>query len=250
MANKLHDLMGQHFGRLIVIQLDLEKSKPNRKYWKCQCECGNIKSIRMDCLTRKKNPTLSCGCYNKEQLQKTNHHKDYTNQKFGMLTPIKPLYKYRGKGDNKRMIWLCKCDCGNFTEVTSQDFQSGHSKSCGCLKSQGELKIKTLLRENNILFEKEKQFSNCVYSKKNTKPRFDFYVNNQYLIEYDGRQHFEADDTGWNTKEQLEITKARDAFKNNWCKEHNIPLIRIPYTHYNNLCIEDLKLETSSFIVK
>ena len=166
-----------------------------------------------------------------------------------MLTPIKPLYKYRGEGSNKRMIWLCQCDCGNFTEVVSVDFQSGHSKSCGCLKSHGELKVKNLLIENNIPFETEKQFPNCIYSKKNTKPRFDFYVNNQYLIEYDGRQHFQADKSGWNTEESLEITQNRDKFKNQWCKENHIPLIRIPYTHYDNLCLEDLLLETSKFLL-
>ena len=33
------------------------------------------------------------------------------------------------------------------------------------------------------------------------------------------------------------------------CKENNIPLIRIPYTHLNKLCLEDLLLETSNFIV-
>jgi len=127
---------------------------------------------------------------------------------------------------------------------------SRHTTSCGCNRSKGELKISQLLTKNNIPFDREKQFENCIYSKKNTKPRFDFYVNNQYIIEYDGRQHFESDKSGWNTPEQLALTKERDAFKNEYCKKHNIPLIRIPYTHYNNLCIEDLKLETSSFIIK
>ena len=36
--------------------------------------------------------------------------------------------------------------------------------------------------------------------------------------------------------------------KSQWCKENNIPLIRIPYTQYNNLTIDDLKLDTSNFI--
>jgi len=37
--------------------------------------------------------------------------------------------------------------------------------------------------------------------------------------------------------------------KNQWCKENNIPLIRIPYTHLKDLCIEDLLLETSNYVV-
>ena len=51
------------------------------------------------------------------------------------------------------------------------------------------------------------------------------------------------------SKEDFEKTKIHDAYKNQWCKENNIPLIRIPYTHLKDLCIEDLQLETSKFIV-
>lgn len=35
--------------------------------------------------------------------------------------------------------------------------------------------------------------------------------------------------------------------KNNYAWKNNFILIRIPYTHYNNLCLEDL-LENSTFI--
>ena len=35
-----------------------------------------------------------------------------------------------------------------------------------------------------------------------------------------------------------------------YAKEHNIPLIRIPYTRLNDLCLEDLLLETSTFIIE
>lgn len=52
-----------------------------------------------------------------------------------------------------------------------------------------------------------------------------------------------------NGVEQVELIQKRDEYKNNWCKEHHIPLIRIPYTHKNNLCLEDLLLETSKFVV-
>ena len=56
--------------------------------------------------------------------------------------------------------------------------------------------------------------------------------------------------TTWNNKENFLKTQERDALKNQWCKDNNIPLIRIPYTHLNNLKIEDLLLETSEYIVK
>ena len=34
-----------------------------------------------------------------------------------------------------------------------------------------------------------------------------------------------------------------DRIKDEWCKNNHIPLIRIKYTKYNTLCIEDLLLE-------
>lgn len=36
--------------------------------------------------------------------------------------------------------------------------------------------------------------------------------------------------------------------KNQYCIDNQIPIIRIPYTHFNDLCIEDLQLDTSNFI--
>ena len=247
MANKIRDLTGQRFGRLQVLELDLKKSTPNRKYWICRCDCGNIKSIRSDSLTSKKSPTLSCGCYLKQVLQNADHiNYDIQGKKFGKLTVIRPTDRRSSQG---KTIWFCECECGGTTEVLRDDLLRGHTTSCGCNRSKGELKIAQILSDNNISFEKEKQFKNCIYSQKNTKPRFDFYVENTYIIEFDGRQHFQSDNTGWNTEDQLKLTKQRDSFKNQWCKEHNIPLIRIPYTHYDNLCIEDLLLNTSKFIV-
>lgn len=56
------DKTGQRFGKLVVLEIDHERT--NRKtYWKCQCDCGNIKSVRSDSL----GIINSCGCIKKEQ---------------------------------------------------------------------------------------------------------------------------------------------------------------------------------------
>ena len=115
--------------------------------------------------------------------------------------------------------------------------------------SLGERKIQEILFDNNISFIREATFGTCLFEDTKYPAKFDFYINNKYLIEYDGEQHFSAKNKGWNTEEQLIKTQEHDAYKNQWCKDNNIPLIRIPYTHLNDLCIEDLKLETSHFIV-
>ena len=61
---------------------------------------------------------------------------DLTGQKFGMLTVIKRGKDYISPKGNKRVQWLCKCDCGNkeLILVASNNLTSKHTKSCGCLK--------------------------------------------------------------------------------------------------------------------
>ena len=65
----------------------------------------------------------------------------------------------------------------------------------------------------------------------------------RYAVEYDGIQHFEASNRGWNTEYHYKKTKINDKIKDEYCKSHNIPLIRIPYTKYDTLTIDDLILD-------
>ena len=59
------DLTGQRFGRLLVIR---EAGRKNGKVaWLCKCDCGREKVVCGSSLTRRKNPTVSCGCWNEEK---------------------------------------------------------------------------------------------------------------------------------------------------------------------------------------
>lgn len=250
-AQNFNDLTGQKFGRLTVLSKTDKRANNRCIIWHCLCDCGNEIDVASDRLLKKENGTKSCGCLQKEKVKITGHKlgKDLTNQKFGKLTPILLL-------DNKeKRTWLCRCDCGNICEVLSQYLLNGHVSSCGCMTtSKGEEKIKELLELNNINFISEKIFSTCKFKDTNYPAYFDFYVDNKYIIEYDGIQHFKPR-TFNNISQEKALenfvkVQEHDNYKNQWCKENNIPLIRIPYTHYNDLCIEDLQLETSLFIVK
>ena len=88
-------------------------------------------------------------------------------------------------------------------------------------------KIMQILKDNNIKYILEKTFDTCINPKTNKKLRFDFYIEDKYLLEYDGEQHFKI--SFHNTEEDLNNIQERDNIKNNWCKNNNIPLIRIPY---------------------
>ena len=74
-------------------------------------------------------------------------------------------------------------------------------------------------------------------------------TDSNMMIEFDGRQHIQYDNKGWNTEKIFQQTQYRDNYKNQWCKDNNIPLIRIPYWHLKDLKIENLLIETSKFIV-
>lgn len=52
-----------------------------------------------------------------------------SGEKFGRLTIIKEVEKHKG-----RRTFLCKCDCGNESNVILKRLRSGHSKSCGCTR--------------------------------------------------------------------------------------------------------------------
>jgi len=53
--------------------------------------------------------------------------------------------------------------------------------------SHGELKIATLLTNANISYKQEVTFDNCINPKTGKLLRFDFFVEDRYLIEYDGK---------------------------------------------------------------
>ena len=60
--------------------------------------------------------------------------KDISNVKFGRLTA---LYPFCFIGCKQRKIgWVCKCDCGNVCYSTSQNIRNGTAPSCGCLSKE------------------------------------------------------------------------------------------------------------------
>lgn len=59
---------------------------------------------------------------------------DITGQKFGLLTAIRYVGKYRQ--DN---LVECQCDCGNTVVCRQSQLKVGNAKSCGCLKRKAAI---------------------------------------------------------------------------------------------------------------
>ena len=243
------NLIGQRFEKLTVIALS-DKKQDNKRMWECQCDCGNTTYA----LTRdlRNGRRKSCGCLHKDmskaisqsvENRKNKMKEKWIGSKHGFLVV---LALDETKTDKERW-WICKCEnCGSIKSYRNSNLYT--TQSCGCINSKGEEKVAKILIDNNIPFVKQKTFEDLI-GENGQKYRYDFYVNNQYLVEYDGNIHFMCT-TGWSNKEKLEEIQKRDKIKNGYAKENNIPLIRIPYTAYEDLELKDLLLETSNFLVK
>lgn len=220
----------------VILGPDIQTSiKKSRNIWFAQCPyCGKIFSSRLDQL--KNGHTKSCGCLKKQKIK--NNINIGIGDKINSLTILSISYRDQ-KG---RIIYLCQCDCGNFCQVRRDNLISGNTKSCGCKKhiSRGEQLITNLLIKNKIPFEKEKTFESCRFPDTKALARFDFYVKKKYLIEFDGQQHFKQGTGLYNNPKAFKKIQQHDFFKTNWCKQNNIPLIRIPYWKINSLTIKDL----------
>lgn len=95
-----------------------------------------------------------------------------------------------------------------------------------CNRSNGEIKIENILLKNNIPYQIEQRFKDCKY--KQSLP-FDFYLpNHNMCIEYDGEQHFRANEN-WGGEKALKLQQIKDKIKDKYCKDNNIKLLRIRY---------------------
>ena len=129
------DLTGKVFNRLTVLERDLTKVG-GAAYWICQCECGNIISVRGSNLTSTIRPTRSCGCLTKEVNSTKIDTTSLIGKNFGRLTVIKrDTSKQIGHG--QASYWICKCECGKEISImgTSLTRKDRPTLSCGCLKS-------------------------------------------------------------------------------------------------------------------
>lgn len=98
--------------------------------------------------------------------------------------------------------------------------------------SNGENYIMKILLEENILFKREKTFSNL----KKGKYRFDFYLPKYNIcIEYDGAQHFNQIKYFQKNRSDFLKQQEHDRQKNSYCLANNISLYRIPYWELENI---------------
>ena len=147
---------------------------------------------------------------------------------------VEPLEKYNGA--YTKILFQCKT-CNNKWYAKPTDVL--HGRGCPkCKMSYGEKMISYWLESHNIEYVPQKRYNDC----RDIMPLpFDFYIPNcNMCIEFDGSYHFNPSNFEGNlTKEEQEQKllqiQRHDQIKTNYCKEHNIRLLRIPYTEYKNI---------------
>lgn len=238
--------IGQKNNYLTILEPIMAQGKATK--YLCQCDCGNTTVVTKASFLN--GSVKSCGCYQKSRMSQIgkqyNPIKDIRGIKFGKLTPQAPT----DKRQQKSVIWECLCDCGQLHYASLSNLTNKHVDRCSLCScsSRGEEKIAQLLIDNKIAFVQQKTFEDCRFPDTKAKARFDFFVDNSYLIEFDGIQHFMCTNSGWNTNEHFLLTEEHDRYKTEWCLQNKIPLIRIPYTQLNQLSIQDLCVDTSQFL--
>ena len=99
--------------------------------------------------------------------------------------------------------------------------------------SRGEIKIEEILQKAELNFKEEYIFPD-LKSSSGRPLRFDFVVFDDdgkidFLIEYQGKQHYEAS-SKFGGKRGLYQQQFNDNKKRRFCALHGLTLIEIPYT--------------------
>ena len=177
---------------------------------------------KMSWVTMKKsqNPCKYCKLENNTQR--------LTNEEYmGSIENLKSSnIEVIGKYEGAHKKIECKCKkCGRTIFLRADHIRRGIG--CGqCTKSIGEDRVEQFLLRYNIYYEREYRFRDCVRVERSLP--FDFYLPDlDTVIEFDGVQHFQV--VGKFGEKSHNELKLNDEYKNKYCKEHNIKIIRISY---------------------
>jgi len=125
------DIKGNVFGKLTVVGFSHINESKRVAIWDCICECG--KSHKASGVNLRNGQVRSCGCLRIETLSSMVPYNfdDLTGRTFGYLNVI-------GEGEKQKQhtVWVCKCECGNITEVIASNLKKGRQVSCGCFNKK------------------------------------------------------------------------------------------------------------------
>ena len=150
-------------------------------------------------------------------------------------------------GSRRKVWWLLPYDdkkTGIHYDFEWQASISKRARGVNCpflITYRGENYIKQYLQKNNISFNTQKKFSD-LFGIGDGQLSYDFSISDEkhkyILIEYNGIQHYEANDY-FGGEEQFKKQKEHDKRKRNYAKKHGYKLITIKYTYDTYESVEE-----------
>lgn len=206
---------------------------------KLKCKCGEIYEQNFYHIKGKlKNnlPILCPKCMKKtvdNSFRNTeNEINEFIFNKYGYQKFIIIDYENYTNEHEKNKYQCTKCGHTFTSNLNNLIYSERLCPECETEYSKGVYSIIHYLSDKNINFEMEKKFDNCKYERPLP---FDFYLPDyNCCIEYDGEQHIRAT-TLYGGEEGLKKVKLRDSIKNKYCKDNNIPLLRISHKENENI---------------
>lgn len=221
---QVKDMVGQRFGRLVVIERKQTRYKTSQ--WLCICDCGKEKIVSRSSLLY--GTTVSCGCYKKESTSEQairniagKNFKDLEGLVFSKLTVLER------KGNSKlgQARWLCLCSCGNTAVINGASLTNGNSKSCGCQRESWiATEVKLYCRDK---YKSHSEYPMLLSNYGNLKS--DIYIssfnnptNKDIYIEVNGRQHYEFNTHFYKTMADFKHRKKVDRAKKDYALKNGI----------------------------
>lgn len=211
----------------------LDEYKNHMNYIPCRCKvCGFEWSVRAGQLRAER--IRGCPKCGREiaRAKRTKSLDQFVSELHSVNEDLEVIGEYNGTHSFIR----CRCKIHDrIFESMPCNLLNGTATCPACSRkmSKMERSVGAILNELGISHISQYRFDDC-RGEKFALP-FDYYLPDYNVaIEYDGAQHFEPIDY-FGGIEQYELRKQHDRIKDEYCIEHNIVLIRIPYYESKNL---------------
>ena len=197
------DIVGNRYGKLIVLSKTDRKTKDGHYYYNCQCDCGNTKEIIAKSL--KRGLTKSCGCVRKETmsthgLSQSRFYAIWEGMIDRVTNPENDRYtRYGGRG-----ITICK-EWNDFSNFKNDMYDSYcmHVKEFG----ENDTTIDRINTDGNY------EFDNCRWATNKQQ------ANNRstnVMIEWNGKtQSMKM----WSEELNISYDTIRSRYKRGWSVE-------------------------------
>ena len=240
--NKFKLLKGEDFEVLSEYKAHREKMKFKH------IKCGTIfEATANNMLHPEYGGCPICGAIKRNESRKNTYDKIFSKLEEIYYPKKAPFYIDTNQyyKNNKEKIKVVCTKCGNTFMCSPSNIMHGRGcPICNRVRANQSKRVTSIIdfletkgfsnkTEDNLHYVLEYTFDDCVC----VKPlRFDIalFKNNTLigLIEYDGEFH---DRIHWkDSRSNIEDVKHRDTIKNNYCLNHNIPLLRINYKNFKN----------------